>query len=483
MNTIKLPLSKVIFGERVRQDYGDVTSLANSIHEFGLIHPPAITRRGDEYVLVAGGRRTTAFKQLAERYPEKYTEFTFNVFEHEVDEADLRLLELTENVERKDMTWQERIVNIAEAHKLLSLKNKAQAIKWTQAMTGRELNMSQANISLALLLADHIRKENPVVCKAESYMDAYRALLKENGDRINKAYLERLAGQAGQSAPKGPETKAEGATQAGEGEGAGERSGEGDPPLKSPIFPESQAISLKLTGEQIRGMYVHANCIDALPSMKNRFNAIISDPPYAIEMSNLKGDNTSRVEETHVVKDNLEMLRQFMPLAFDALRTSGFLVLWCDSMHFNFLCEEAEKAGFKPCRWPLVWCKTSSCFNNAPQYNPTKSTEFVFVARKGIATLPRPLTNNFLIEPNERHATHPFFKPKAVWDWLYSAFTNDGQEVLDPFGGEGSSLVSAISHRLVPTLIEVDEKHINNAVLSLPPIINKNNAFDDFFAE
>lgn len=482
MNIRKLPLSSVIFGDRIRQDYGDVTSLANSIRENGIIHPPTLTKRGDTFVLVAGGRRTSAYKMLSEKWPEEYKEFTFNVFEHEVDEADLRLLELTENVERKDMTWQERIRNIAEAHKLMLLKNKAKALKWTQEMTGRELKMSQANISLALLLAEHLKKGNPVVCGAESYMDAYRALLKANGDALNKAYLERLAGQAAPPPLAGPETKAEPITQeGGEGESI-ESSPAGDPPLKSPESESPQAV-LKLTGEHIRAVYKHGDCLALMSEMKNRFNAIISDPPYGIEMSNLKGDNISRVEETHNVQSNLSLLEEFMPLAFDALRTSGFLVLWCDPVHFNFLCEQAEKAGFKPCRWPLVWCKTSSCFNNAPQYNPTKSTEFVFVARKGMATLPRPLTNNFLIEPNIRHDTHPFFKPKAVWDWLYNAFCLEGQEVLDPFAGEGSSLVSALSKKLVPTALELEEKHINNAVLSLPPLINKNNALADFFSE
>lgn len=478
MQILKLPLSAVTVGERMRSDYGDLASLAQSIREEGIIHPPVLTRRGSDLVLVAGGRRTAAYALLAEQG--HATEFYFNVFEHEVSESQLRMLELRENCERKSMTWQERILNIAEAHRLMTLEKRANAERWSQEMTGRELNVNQALVSHALVLADEIKKKNPVVMEAESYTDAIRALLKQRLDEANAVYIKRLGASPAPApaiAVEAPETPAEGVALGSEGEGEGESPLSAEPPLKTAFVGTSHL----LTPEHIRNLYIHDDCLSAMAKMHDRFNAIVTDPPYGIKMSNLTGDNITRVEDTHDVDENVELLRRFMPLAYNALRANGYLVMWCDIVHFDMLCHEAEAAGFKPVRWPLVWCKTSTCFNNAPQFNPTKATEFVFVARKGLASLPRPLTSNYFLAPNERHATHPFFKPKEVWDYLYKNFCLEGQEVLDPFAGEGSSLVSALCMKLIPTAIEIDSAHINNAIATLPALVTEKKRIENFF--
>ena len=473
---IQLPLSAVTFGERMRQDYGDIESLVDSILEKGIIHPPAITQRGEEYILVAGGRRTTAYKAIFAKYPERFPTFTFTLLPGTITDAELRLLELTENVDRKDMTWQERTLNMCEAYELLSKEARKKGVKAIQKFVGKELKVDQGYISHAVILATELRKNNPVVCEATSFQDAYRALLSQRKDELNAAYLAR------QKAAKGPETPLADSENS-EGEGSPDKdSGENESPLDGPICEKEHAPSSVITREELSRIYHHGDCLSVMEGMKNHFNAIITDPPYGIEMSNLKGNNTERVADTHIVADNLTLLEGFIPAAYDCLRDNGFLVMWCDSVHLSRLTNLAEQAGFKVVRWPLVWCKTSSCYNNAPQYNPTKSTEFVFVARKGNATLTKPMTSNFFVAPNERHASHPFFKPAEVWAWLFSYFTQPGDAVLDPFAGEGSSLIASFQAKCVPTAIEIDEKHINNALLTLPALTSKLNAFDDFFS-
>ncbi len=47
--------------DRIRQDLGDIKSLAKSIDELGLMYPIMVT---SEYVLVDGGRRLAAIKLL-----------------------------------------------------------------------------------------------------------------------------------------------------------------------------------------------------------------------------------------------------------------------------------------------------------------------------------------------------------------------------------------------------------------------------------
>ncbi len=61
-------VNDILVKERIRQDYGDVTALAASIKEFGVIQPIVITtfKENDLDIisLVAGGRRLKALKSL-----------------------------------------------------------------------------------------------------------------------------------------------------------------------------------------------------------------------------------------------------------------------------------------------------------------------------------------------------------------------------------------------------------------------------------
>ena len=61
MATKKIPISSIRVGKRHRQDVGDIRSLAHSIREIGLLHPPVVRSDG---LLIAGERRLRALKLL-----------------------------------------------------------------------------------------------------------------------------------------------------------------------------------------------------------------------------------------------------------------------------------------------------------------------------------------------------------------------------------------------------------------------------------
>lgn len=89
-----LPLSKIKVGERLRQDLGDIQSLADSIEEVGLLHPIVIDQKGK---LIAGRRRLAAVKLL------EWDTVDCNV----IDIDDVRIGEVHENQSRKNFTASE----------------------------------------------------------------------------------------------------------------------------------------------------------------------------------------------------------------------------------------------------------------------------------------------------------------------------------------------------------------------------------------
>lgn len=103
-------VASINVGDRRREDYGDIDGLAASIAEHGLLHPLVVDAFGN---LVAGGRRLRAVEQLGWR---KVPVTRVG----ELSDAQLREIELEENLRRKDLTPIEAsrtMVALAEAVK------------------------------------------------------------------------------------------------------------------------------------------------------------------------------------------------------------------------------------------------------------------------------------------------------------------------------------------------------------------------------
>lgn len=99
-----LKINDIKIGQRVRDQYGDMESLANSIKEHGLLHPIVVDA---DYNLIAGGRRLLACERIGMK------EIEAKVLK-DISERELRVLELEENIRRKDLTELEKSKNLVE---------------------------------------------------------------------------------------------------------------------------------------------------------------------------------------------------------------------------------------------------------------------------------------------------------------------------------------------------------------------------------
>lgn len=62
---MKVEISKIKIGKRIRKDSGDIDELAENIKEYGLLSPILLRRLdNDSYKLLAGERRIKAYKRL-----------------------------------------------------------------------------------------------------------------------------------------------------------------------------------------------------------------------------------------------------------------------------------------------------------------------------------------------------------------------------------------------------------------------------------
>lgn len=94
---IVLDIDSIIVADRFRRDIGDVTDLAKSIVEVGLLNPITVREWHGGYRLVAGERRLTAFKSLG------LAEIPARIAREIVDARDALVAERDENTARKPM--------------------------------------------------------------------------------------------------------------------------------------------------------------------------------------------------------------------------------------------------------------------------------------------------------------------------------------------------------------------------------------------
>ena len=118
-------IADINVGDRLREEHGDITGLAKSIERFGLLHPIVVD---DRMRLVAGERRLRACQLLG-------WQDTLVRELGELSDAELREIELEENLQRKDLTPYERSrtrVELAETAAAVDLANYAQNLTTNQ---------------------------------------------------------------------------------------------------------------------------------------------------------------------------------------------------------------------------------------------------------------------------------------------------------------------------------------------------------------
>jgi ParB family chromosome partitioning protein len=102
---MQVPIEDIKVKKRIREELGDISSLAESMKKFGQISPIVLSKGN---VLIAGGRRLEAAKQLGWK--------TINAIIADVIDSAARLeYEIEENTQRQDFSSEE----IAEAFKRL----------------------------------------------------------------------------------------------------------------------------------------------------------------------------------------------------------------------------------------------------------------------------------------------------------------------------------------------------------------------------
>jgi ParB-like chromosome segregation protein Spo0J len=161
----RIPLEQIAVVDRGRKDYGSLDSLVESIKFSGQITPGTVRRvtESDDveglvdpaktpWILVTGGRRYAACALAGLD--------TFKAEDYgELPPLRQRVVELEENLHRKELLWYEEDAMRKEIHELRKSEAEAKGEKWNMADTAAVLGETAMHISRTIRVAEAIEAD------------------------------------------------------------------------------------------------------------------------------------------------------------------------------------------------------------------------------------------------------------------------------------------------------------------------------------
>mgnify|MGYP002638586051 CR=1 FL=1 len=429
---LEVPTSSIIIGNRAREDYGDIETLKDDIEEHGLIQPIAIfdsvapwfkddpKHEGKQYTLIAGGRRLLACLQLG------LPNIHVRMFSGEITEHRLKVLELSENINRKNFEWDEEIALKKKIHllhvemygeKITTKQGEPEEVGWSQKDTAQFLNASPSGISQDLLLADAL-ETIPELKKAKNKKEAKVMLNKIQDDILTKELQKRF------------ET----------GEAVTTRS-------------DSQAKENLLNSYIIGDSNQRMSMLDA-----EMADIIMADPPYAIDLASVKVEDKTVDVKVKGPEEYKKFMKPTIDNAYRVLKSDGWLILWFGIQWVAETKELLVEAGFDVGPVPFgYWMKNNGRSLFPDRYLANRVDSF-FYARKGGATIENVNHNVFSYPVTSSTRFHKTEKPVALEIDILNTFARANQLLVIPYLGSGNSLVAAHKLGIQAFGFEIEEK-------------------------
>jgi len=367
---------------RFRGATGDMEGLKQSLDKFGLLQPIILD---DFDVLVAGFRRLTAAKLLG------WKAIRFERLSNLTD-LQKKEIELEENIQREQMTWQERVKALAELDKL---KKKIDP-NWSTAMTAQVASTERERVQEAVKLS-HLMDIFPELKDAKS---------------INQARSWALAKVASVSRVKDVK----------------------DNPAEFKEIEEKI-----LLGDSVE-------VIKRLP--EGMFRLVLTDPPFGIDYDSRKAGTEQAVTAYQDDEKSYLRLLGMAPELYRVLKSDGWLIWFLGPTWYERAKIAFRAAGFVVDEMPVIWDRSDGrCYTARPDRYFARGYDMALHCLKGEPQMiQRGLPNVLRFAPvpgDERDLLVE--RPVELYQELIRRLTVPGETVADFFVGSGSVPAAATS--------------------------------------
>ena len=213
---------------------------------------------------------------------------------------------------------------------------------------------------------------------------------------------------------------------------------------------------------------------DSLQFMKeisaNSVDAIITDPPYNISRDN-NFTTMGRAGIDFGEWDKDFDLTSWIKVAEPLLKKGGNIVIFNSWKNMTNITKSLEENGFEV-KDLIRWKKTNAMPRNRDRRFITDYEVAVWAVKKGGKWTFNRLSDTYEIpeivggltpKSEKIEGGHPTQKPIYVMKWLIERLTNEGDVVLDPFMGSGTTGVACKNLNRKFIGVELDENYYNIA--------------------
>ena len=212
----------------------------------------------------------------------------------------------------------------------------------------------------------------------------------------------------------------------------------------------------------LQAMLIQDDAIEVLKRLKDEsFSLILTDPPYKVISGGTGGKNAPKgmlsKNDGKIFTHNNIKFSDYMGELYRVLKPDSQAYFFTNFLNLEELMKEVQKVGFKIHNL-LVWEKN----NTTPNRWYMKNCEYVLFCRKGKAkSINEPGSQTVHkfdnIMGNKIHETE---KPLDLLRMYIRNSTKEGEMILDPFAGSGSTCLAALLENRRCTTIEIDETYI-----------------------
>lgn len=418
-----------------QRDEIDTTDIDASIKKRGVIQPIIVESLPDgKYLLIAGERRTiSSQKNGILDIPARMVQ--------DLTETERQILELEENVKRKELPWKREVLAVKRIHELYMIQATTDGTPWTQERTAEEIGVNGGVLSVMLRVAEDVEKAVPQILAAGGYRAAYNIISRKEGRQIDDAMNDLLSG---------PDIMAEPA-QAKEA------------PTPAPLVSDA-AVGVKTPGSPPTAIEVRMPKAAPPPeSILNQsflewapvydgqpFNFIHCDFPYGIDFDKSEqGGSGKQWEGYEDSEETYWKLCGCLATNLDRLMTqSGHLMFWLSSdirrqyATIEFFRKGAPDLAFQTV--PITWHKTDNKgILPDPKRQPRRVTETALLASRGDRLIIKAVSNAYGAPTSKE--IHQSEKPEPVLRHFFQMFVDGNTRLLDPTCGSATALRAAES--------------------------------------
>lgn len=358
--------------DRQRRVLADIDDLADSIARLGLINPITIDQ---DHILIAGERRLEACRRLG------WTHVPCQFFE-DLSITQRVLIELEENIKRKDITWQEHTAAIAKYHAI----RKEEESSWTDVNTAQAIGMTPRNVGKHLTVAREL--SHPLVKQATTFTTA----------------IERA----------------------------------------QTVARKRDDLLHTMASSHDTHQIITADFLEWSQHQQELFNFIHCDFPYGINYHNSPGQNATNQDRYLDTPETYWTLFKALTTNLDNFcAKDAHIIFWFSP---NLYCQTWEMlkllSGFTFEEHPLVWHRPGEGIAPDPYRRPRRVYEMAFYGWRGDAKI-NAVRDNVFSAPTERER-HPHEKSQIMLEYFFGMFVDNHTRLLDPTSGSGSALRAGI---------------------------------------